>query len=281
MKFNIDMFSKPKDVLVPFISEIGYAGHRMLKCDGVENKWYKVTLGDEISGMVPADEMDLLEYQGVTYRGYAFNEEFIPSHFNVFKQQTGLDDSSFHLYLSAVPSWSVVKVIIRPDKKIVCVGEDQTMIIDILLSVRERFDKDENLEGLKGVTPELRYLYFLCSVERDTLREMERIRQLAVVEAERQRQMAEFLKTLPGRLQLSIERAGGKLIRFAKAGKGRLEVTWEVDGERLKSIIREDTFQCLEAGFCVSGDDKKLNIAAAVLTAKDHIERDVLFKMRD
>ena len=78
---------------------------------------------------------------------------------------------------------------------------------------------------------------------------------------------------------LYVVEAGGKLLSYKKHRKN-IEVDWEVEGVRMNSLIDPVTFQCQEAGFCVSGQDKRLRIDAAVLTAKEHIEGKYLVETR-
>jgi hypothetical protein len=281
MKINITEFLKPEDVVVPFISGIGYHGSRKLRIN-VSDGWYKIRLTDEIEEVAPADTIDVLEtVKNIPkYSGYIFNQEFIPNHVNSFKARTGITSMSVPIYFNTAVTWSVASAVMWRDH-LIFIDLDMTYKkLELLLELKEKFEKEEQISGMRGITPEMRYLYFLTLFERDSLREIEHLRQLAISEEEKRKRLEEFRKSTAGRLKETIERAGGNLERFYRQGNDKLVVVWTVDGEQLESVIRTDTFQCIEAGFCVSGDDDKLNITAAVLTAKDHIDREVLYKTR-
>jgi len=121
---------------------------------------------------------------------------------------------------------------------------------------------------IKGLTPELRYLYFLYVLEYKTQQELLRAKQ-----------EEEFKKTLVGRVKSALEEVGAHLIELKQRGNN-LEVVWSIQGERFNSLINPNNFQVKEAGFCVEGMDNILSLKSMVLTAQDFIEKDLIYKTR-
>ena len=89
------------------------------------------------------------------------------------------------------------------------------------------------------------------------------------------------MKEIPYRLKMTLERAGATLIGYSQLGN-RLIVDWELVGGGFKynSVIDTTTWMCCEAGYCLSGGDKKLNLTALVKTAEEYEDRDVIFITR-
>ena len=136
----------------------------------------------------------------------------------------------------------------------------------VIQDIKDRFETDRDLLGLRGVTPELRYYYLLANLQRQSYRAAEEIERLAISRAEKDKRIREFQSTFAGRLQTSIERAGGVLIKFSKYGEGWM-VEWRLDDETIKSIIHDD-LRIVSAGFCLSGDDQQHSLHSIINLAR-------------
>lgn len=146
--------------------------------------------------------------------------------------------------------------------------------------VKARFEKNQSLDKLKGITPEMRYLFIVLSLQRDNFRALQELKKLKLSEIEKAKRIEEFNKTLPGRLLQTIEGAGGKLVRFNIQGKDKIVVVWKVGDQTVNSLINLD-FRILEAGYCLEGEDKKHSLSSAVTLAQSFQEERPLYITRE
>jgi len=274
MVIDLERFTKNKKAIVPITDQQGVFNQRKFQAQ-IQNGFYYVNFGDSITvdNTVPVDEIELSEAleKLPSLRGFVFGSDIVPQSFNTTKTKFGLSASSIPIYFLSSAPWSYIEAVQWEDNnwlfKKAILGA-----LDVILEVKEAFESEKDLSNIKGVTPEMRYLFFLFCFERDAAKEMEHLQQLAIAEGERKRRIEEFNKTVGGRLKNSIEKAGGHLVRFTKYGHNKLEVIWTLGSEQFNSLINASTFQCVEAGFCVSSEDSKLNIGGAVLTARDYMQ---------
>jgi hypothetical protein len=257
---NLDRFAKPEEIILPIVNCRGIYKGRVVEIPKLEDGWYKIITGDIPRVCDIADELELqkvFETQK-TIKGMVFGTEIVPISFNAIKNKYGIEASSIPVYFINASPWQVVQAIHWEDGNLYFVGEDFSYDATILKQVKEASEKGQNLSNLRGITPEMRYLYFMFDFERETQK------QLLLKQKE-----AELQKSFGGRLKLSIERAGGTLIRFTKHSKNRIEVVWKTGERRYNSLINADNFMCHSCGFCVDGEDKKYNLSRAVITAQE------------
>ena len=78
---------------------------------------------------------------------------------------------------------------------------------------------------------------------------------------------------MPYKLKRSFELAGAEMLNYSITGK-RIIIDWQIKGGGYKynSVIDIDTFNVIEAGYCMSGDDKKHNITSMIKTAEIYEE---------
>ena len=92
----------------------------------------------------------------------------------------------------------------------------------------------------------------------------------------------EFLKTIPGRIQDTLDKAGGELLNCSIGSRYAI-IDWRLkDGtHRYNSKLDLKTFMMVECGFCLSNDDKRHNITSMAKTAEEYEERNVIYITRD
>lgn len=128
---------------------------------------------------------------------------------------------------------------------------------ELLWKTKELFDEGKSIHKVPGITPELRLLYTLYSFDK-----IKREQELAKLAQE------EFLRSLTGRLKSSIELAGGIYIDHREVARGRIEVDWKLGRKEFNTLLNSD-FSVIEAGVCVSGDDRRHNISSLVNRVSD------------
>jgi hypothetical protein len=112
------------------------------------------------------------------------------------------------------------------------------------------------------------------ALERDQLKKV-LIEKVAKEEHERR------MKDIPYRLNKIFENAGATLLNYSLSNK-RIIVDWEIMGQkhRYNSVIDAATFKIIEAGYCMSGDDKRHNVTSLVKTAEEYAERNLTYITR-
>lgn len=78
------------------------------------------------------------------------------------------------------------------------------------------------------------------------------------------------------RVERALESAGARLLDTRRLGSERLEVTFGFMGERFISIVEADTLQVVDAGICLAGSDRQVNLESLPSVIREAIEDDVL-----
>lgn len=75
----------------------------------------------------------------------------------------------------------------------------------------------------------------------------------------------------------ALEQAGARMLSARRiAGGQQLDVTYEVDGTRIQSIVDADTLQVLDPGICLSGAHRVLTLDAMASVVREAIEEEHL-----
>ncbi len=269
MSIDFNKFVGPKEIIVPIVD--GFFQYNRKKyspsnkpCD--VSGWWRVQVeGNNYKELEPA--FPEVEFPDIpTIKGYTYNNNMIFQNFDVGRKKTGLDMMS-ELYFNNAPSFSSIKSVFWEDGCLYYYGVNYT---DYFINeVKAAFDEDKTVADIKGMTPELKTLYVFHELERQAIREAE-------VAKRRADDLKKWQESLPGRLHLAFTRVGGKVLEYSITGD-RIVVIWELEetGRKYNSVVNAKTFQTIQAGFCMSGDDKRHNITTMVLTAKEY-ERDRL-----
>jgi hypothetical protein len=74
-----------------------------------------------------------------------------------------------------------------------------------------------------------------------------------------------------------LEAAGARMLSARRIGGGaQLDVTYEIDGERIMSIVDIDTFQVIDPGVCLAGEHRVLTLDAMPSVVREAIAEDHL-----
>ena len=264
---DLERFTNPIKAIVPIIQRRGvYKGRRF--CLNVKDGWYEVEIGNKVRLLNPAGaiEVDKLLNRFPIIGGYTLADSIIPFNFNSVKFKYGYTETIPVNFIKS-ELWDVIRVAVLPSSYPYYIDIDYSFDTSIVEAVKARFEAEKSLEGIKGVTPELRYMYLLLRLQRDNFRALKELERLKLSQAEKRKRLAEFHETLPGRILKTIEDAGGKLIRFHKQGSDKLVIIWKVGGQKVNSLVNLD-FRILEAGFCLEGEDKKHSLSSIIPLAQ-------------
>lgn len=259
---NLNEIDKPIKALVPIKDNIFTYNRKRYSID-LEDGWYKVSLqGNNILECTP----DYFTFEnGKGIKGYTYNNNFIPMNFDAFKRKYGYEIMT-NLYFNNVPTMSAIMATVWEDNKIFFVESDFTnsIIFEIQNCINE--EGHVNIEGKKGLTPEIKTLLLFHSIERKNQIELKK-------KLEEEKRIEEYKKSMPGRLMLSFQEVGAEVLKYSIQG-AKLIVDWAFKGfgQQFNSVIDANTFKIIEAGYCMSGDDSRHNIKSMVLTAKNYDE---------
>jgi hypothetical protein len=276
---DLARFATIKEVVMPIIDGWGQFEGRKVYGSATENGWYLVALGADTKILRKAT---LLETHKALRgkkadRVYPFGNEVIPMNFDNFHRR-GVGETAQVNFMDR-PLFSVAKVVEWEDGRFYFYEEDRGSHSRTIRTIKEIFEKDGVLQGVRNTTPELRYYFLLASLQREGTRALEELAAFAVAESERAKRIAAYKANFGSRLQDAVERAGGKYLRHYRSGKAFM-VEWEVGGQVVKSTVHDD-LRVVSAGFCLSGDDKLHTVNSIVNLAKSFQDRAPLYITRE
>jgi len=243
-----------------------------------EDGWFKVSLKGNYANIVePIYYFDNLEKKYNRLLGYSYNNLIIFQNFDAVKRKTGKDVSAV-LNFNKSDSFNPIRCICWEDGQFYYTQQDYSSNYKIH-EIKNFFDSDRDISQLKGVTPEIRTTYLFHCIERDQVRELEKIKLAHLAEEDRREHEKQMMATVQGRVQLTFNRSGASLLNYSLSGK-RIMVDWELNGHKFNSIIDADSFKVIEAGYCMSGEDTKHNITSLVKLAEDYDDRDLIYITR-
>lgn len=276
---DLEKFTEEKICVIPIVNRTGELEGRKIFVNLLDG-WYKLRIGTKakvISRPSPLEIEEALKDKK-KYLGMALGGEVVPWNFENFNRQ-GFGETMRVNFLDA-PAWELVKFAQWEDGRFYYAGVDYKSSRKIINQVKESFESDKSLEGIRGVSPEIRYYWLLLSLQRQSFRQIQELEKMKLSEAEKQKRLEEFKNTFAGRLQHTIEQASGKLIRFSKRGNDRYTVVWKIGDQRVTSIIKDD-MKIYSAGFCLEGEDRKHYMSSLVVLAKMFQEEAPLYLTRE
>jgi len=117
-----------------------------------------------------------------------------------------------------------------------------------LMDIKERFEKGKTIADLKGLTPPMRVVFSFHSLEKKHKEELE---PLNVIKS-------------------SFADSGANIRKIKPVAMG-YEVIWELDGYTINTLLNKN-YRVIEAGFCVSGDDRVLTARSVANVLKTYVE---------
>ena len=278
MAIDLNRFSEPVEAVVPFIDKKSVYRGRKIE-EGVEDGWYKVMIADNIAvlGVANQIEREMALQSCPILKGLPIGDQFFPLNFNTL-EVLGFDQTA-EVQFNEGETWDIIKAGLWEDGRFYFAGIDYGFDRGILENVRKAFEKDKSIKDISGTTPELRYYFIVLSLHRESHRKMQELAKMKLAAAEREKLLKEFRKTFSGRLEKIIKDAGGKLVRFSKKGKDKVVVVWKVGDQQIKTVI-EDGLKIIDAGFCLSGEDKKHSLSSLIALAHIFKEDEPLYITR-
>jgi len=146
--------------------------------------------------------------------------------------------------------------------------------------VREAFEEETQISRIKGVSPPLAQAYLLENTQRTMAREAEERR---LAEEDARRKVAELLRrqnSVEGRLAVALAHSGAELIDWRRNGGNRAIVKYRLGGQRYECVVDTESLRILDAGICLEGTDRALNLSSLPSAVREAIDTGQLYVMR-
>jgi hypothetical protein len=263
---NFNSIAKPYKVVVPIFENQFILNKKKysLRC---RNGWFEVEISNNRARALEPSLPSGCEI----LRGYTHNNHIVFQNFDVAKKKYLLRVMA-PLHFNQSQTFEAVIATYWEDKRIYWIQPDYSSTQ--VFQVKDIFDQEGSLETEKGITPELRSLFLFHSLERDQLKELAQ-------ELKQKQDYEKMMADLPSRLHFTFSRAGAELLKYSLSGQ-RIICDWKIPGSEFKynSVIDSATFKILEAGYCMSQDDKRHNITSVVKTAEEYEQRGLTYITR-
>ena len=265
---DFQKLAAPKTAVVPIRQNKFQFQRKKYEVDSVEDGWYKVEMKSNDARVL---EKEYNEIEAKTYIwGYTYGNILIFQNFDIGKRKFN-KEVQVPLLLNESETFSSIKAMIWEDGLVYYIQPNYAD--STILKIKELYDEEKPC-NIKGVTNEQKTVYLFHDIERQQYR--------AALKAEQdQKEKEEFQRSIPGRLSATFKNAGGTLLDFRISGN-RIEADWKLDSSNTEfnSVIDLETFKIIEAGYCMSGDDRRHNVTSMVLTAEEYNKRRVVYKTR-
>lgn len=263
---DLKKFVKKQVKVLPIVNKNGISNGRKIihdVCDG----WYLVEMASRTSIIRLASplevEKELQKKEIKKMRGYPLGQEIVPENFEIIKRE-GLQET-VTVHFTAEEPFSFVSFAKWEDGNYYFY--EKLLSPKMLQKIKERYDNKESLSDLSGATPEQRYYFLLCELQNGLLKTFEEIKNKYSLTEENEKKLRKKIKLQVGEhLSHAVIQAGGTYRRYQRIGNNFL-IEWEIGGQVVKSVIKED-LRIINAGFCLSGNDQKHSLNSIVNLAK-------------
>lgn len=211
--------------------------------------------------------------------GYTCNNSIVFQNFDVAKRKWNLGMTA-PLHFNQSPTFESIRAVVWEDGQVYWVEPNYSDVQT--LELKDLLDSDQTLVGRKGVTQELRSLFLFHALEKEQIKQLAIEAEMAKTRAIQKEEEERLMRDIPYRLRMTLARAGGEMLGYSLTGN-RIIVEWKIpdSGQRYNSVIDSRTWMVLEAGFCMSNDDKRHNLTSIVKTAEEYEDRGVTFITRN
>jgi hypothetical protein len=259
---DFEKFDKPFRAIVPVRNGSFVYQKKTYKIRS-EDGWFLVRIkNNKVSDQEPV----VLPLQGMPHPilGYTHHNNIVFQNADVARRKHKLGMMA-PLHFNQSPTFEAIQAIVWEDGECYWTGPNYSDAK--IFEIKDAYEAERALGEMKGVTPELRVLYLHHTIERDTMKKM-------LAEAKAKEELEALMTSIPGRLHLMFQRAGGKMTNYSLSGS-RIIVDWTVEGShhQFNSVIDANTWMVVEAGYCMSGDDQRHNITSMVKTAQIYDEQ--------
>ena len=272
MSIDLSKYAQDVQAVVPVIDNKFVYKYKKYKTKPVVDGWHKVEiLGNKVEII---DEDTIVSYKTVS--GFTYNNMFVWQNFDVAKRRgRGISEK---LEFNNAETFTPVKAVAWEDNRIYYTDVSYSEFL--VYQAKDAFEAEQPLPD-KYITPEVRALYLFHTIERDNVRAEIALQKELAAEAEAEKERERRKNDIPYRLQDSFGKAGAELLNYSLS-RGRIIVDWKLPGSSYtyNTVIDQHTWMVVEAGYCMSGDDRRHNITSVVKTAEIYEGDGLIYKTR-
>lgn len=274
---DLEKFMKKSTAIVPILDgSFKYNRKQYYIVGACLNGWYEVELDGNNANLkqsiIIESNTDFSKGLRVI-KGYTYNNSMVFQNFDVGKRKSGVE-VMIDLNFNSMPTFMSVEAILWEDKRLYYYRPNYTDTS--IFNVKAAYDNEAaSITDIKGLTPELKTLFLFHAIEQHKFKKEQEL-------LKRKKEIEDLEKTLQGRLILSFNRVGAKILKYSVSGK-RITVDWEIEGstQKFNSVIEADTFRVIEAGYCMSGHDRDHTVHSMVKLAESYDEDGLIHKTRE
>jgi len=275
---NFEKFTAPQTCIVPVLNNT-FQYNRKKYNTSIEDGWYRASVkGNAVLDISEVSiEIENLPAKNVI-KGYTYNDKILFQNFDVAKRKAGTDMMA-KLEFNQSPTFSSIEAIIWEDKNIYYYRPNYADTL--IYEVKSNFDSTDNIQNVKGISPELKTLYLFHDIERQQLKELQKAIEKKTAADKRDKEIEEYKQTLQGKLITTFNRVGAQVLNYALL-RDKIIVDWKLMESELafNSVIELESLKVVESGYCMSSDDHRHSITSMVLTAKDYEEKGLIYITR-
>ena len=153
--------------------------------------------------------------------------------------------------------------------------------------VRDAFENENSITEIKGVTPALANAFLLetttrqLRIEAALRREEEKLIRQQEAELEIRREEIRTVEaSFESRLILALSHTGAALVDWRRSGSGMVTVIYRVGGQRFECVVDGNSLNIVDAGICLDGSDRELNLSSLPSAVQEAIETGQLHVFR-
>lgn len=276
-EIDFTRFIKRQETIIPIVEGWGSFHGRKITAN-VDNGWFQIELADTYRVVRKATLLEISQTISgrKTLSGYCYGDEIIPINFqNLFAR--GFGETVKVWFLNQEP-WNAVKCVQWEDGRFYYVDVDFAYH-SRLAHLRELFETEQTLLNEKDLSPEIRYMWLLMSLERDTWRHLQELEALKLSEREKKKRAEEFKLNFAERIKQAIIETGSKFISATRQSDQRYLVVWKTGRQIVHSLI-SDKLRVISGGFCLSQEDAKHSIRSLSMLAQEYQKEKPLYITR-
>jgi len=267
---NLNDLVSIENVMVPIVNNSFQYNRKLYKTVNVVDGWYRVRLENNnveiICDILP--ELDLTPNKKSIIKGYTYNDNIV--FFNFDEARRKFDWAVMKpLYLSNIRTFSSIEGLVWEDKKVYLYK--QSFTDTSIYELKTFFDEDVHISDKKHLNHEQKTLYLFHYIEKQN--QLQKIKKSQ--EAEKRKKQQEEKRSVEDNLIQAFSSVGGDIQKY-EIKNNRIYVRWVLSDNVFDSVINAETGQVVDAGFCMSGDDKRHSVTSLVLTAAEYDENNLL-----
>ncbi|MCP4100604.1 MAG: hypothetical protein GY750_04145 [Lentisphaerae bacterium] len=272
---DLTRFTREQTAVVPVLNnrfQYNRKKYEITHNSGIENGWYRVNISGNDASIIEPVFIETEKIKAPVIKGYTYNNRIIFQNFDVAGRKLKLDIWA-ELNGNNAPPFSSIEAIAWEDKQLYYYRPNYSDVQ--IYEVKSLLDSNESLPpGKKGITPELKTLFLFHAVEQLEMKE-------ALEKARREEAEEDYRNSFPGRLASVFNRVGAQITGYSLSGS-RITVDWKLSatGTTFNSVINAESFSVVEAGYCMSGDDRRHTVSSLVITAQDYENQDLIYRTR-